>query len=217
MGTKLFLLVNFWDNIFKTVFPKQCFLFSTLNSKLSWNICKLRPKVRNGQNIPHESPNFTNYFFQSNFTYNFSNVSTSLTPHYQILFFVFYSKFQNVYEHVYLASQIVKWQNGRRSNFYMVKWTLIYAQLDVLKKKKTFLRQNWKFWDHFPFITFMLGNFLYLILTYDLCKWETLDFQNNLHIVAQHLCRRRATDIATYKLNKAKAISAKLLVVNLKN
>ena len=68
---------------FQTVFPKQSFLFSILNSKLSWNIGNLRPKLRNGQNLPHECPNFTNHFFKSNFTYNFSHVSTSLTPHYQ--------------------------------------------------------------------------------------------------------------------------------------
>ena len=29
---------------------------------------ELRHKVRNGQNLPHESPNFTNHFFQSHFT-----------------------------------------------------------------------------------------------------------------------------------------------------
>ena len=94
-------------------------------------MCKLRPKVRNGQNLPHESPNFTNFFFRSNFIYNFSHVFTGLTPHYKTVFFLFFSfcyfKLQNVYEHVYLASQIVKWQNGRRSNFYMVKWTLMYV------------------------------------------------------------------------------------------
>ena len=80
-------------------------------------MCKRRHKVRNGQNLPHESPNFTNYFFQSNFTYNLSHFSTSLRPDYQnsffeIFFFVFYSKLQDIYEHVYLASQIVEFQNG---------------------------------------------------------------------------------------------------------
>jgi hypothetical protein len=49
---------------------------------------KMRHKVRNGQNLPHESPNFTNYYFQSDFTYNFSHFSTSLRPHYQNSFFL---------------------------------------------------------------------------------------------------------------------------------
>ena len=48
---------------------------------------KMRHKVRNGQNLPHESPNFTNYFL-SNFTYNLSHFSTSLRPNYQNSFFL---------------------------------------------------------------------------------------------------------------------------------
>ena len=63
LGTKLLLLVDFWDQIFKTVFPKFFVWFSTLYSKMSRNMRKMRHKVRNGQNLPHESPNFTNYFF----------------------------------------------------------------------------------------------------------------------------------------------------------
>ena len=82
LGTKLVLLVNFWDHIFKTVFPKKN-LFSTQNSKMSWNMCKLRHKVRNCQNLPHKSLNFTNYFFKSNFTYNLGHVSPNLRPNYQ--------------------------------------------------------------------------------------------------------------------------------------
>ena len=73
LGTKLLTLVDFWDPIFKTVFPKDFFLFSTLNSKTSRNMRKMRHKVRNGQNLPHESPNFTSNFFQSDFTYNLSH------------------------------------------------------------------------------------------------------------------------------------------------
>ena len=37
LGTNLLLLVNFWDQIFMTVFPEDFFLFSTLNSKTSKN------------------------------------------------------------------------------------------------------------------------------------------------------------------------------------
>ena len=48
---------------------------------------KMRHKVRNGQNLPHESPNFTNYFFQSDFTYNLGHFLTSLRPYYQNSFF----------------------------------------------------------------------------------------------------------------------------------
>jgi hypothetical protein len=44
---------------------------------------------------------------------------------------VFYSKLQNVYEHVYLASPSVNCQNGRRSNFDMVKWTLMYTVIII--------------------------------------------------------------------------------------
>ena len=66
LGTKLVLLVDFWDHIFKTIFPKHFFLFSILDFRMSRNMCKLRRKVRNGQSLPHKCPNFTNYFFQSN-------------------------------------------------------------------------------------------------------------------------------------------------------
>ena len=111
LGTKLVLLVDFWDHIFKTVFPKHFFI---VQSKMSRNMCELRHRVRNGQNLLHESPNFRNYFFLSNFTDNLVHFSTSLRPHYQYRFFpsifflnVFYSKLQDVLEHVYLASQIV--------------------------------------------------------------------------------------------------------------
>ena len=40
----------------------------------------MRHKVRNGQNLPHESQNFTKKKIQSNFTYNLSHFSTSLRP-----------------------------------------------------------------------------------------------------------------------------------------
>ena len=76
LGTKLPLLVDFWDQLFKTVFP-IFFLFSTLNSKMSRNMRKVFHKVCTGQNLPHESPNFTNYFFQSDFMYNLSQFSSS--------------------------------------------------------------------------------------------------------------------------------------------
>ena len=36
-------------------------------------MCNLRHKVRNGQNLPHKIPNFTNNFFLSNFRYNFGH------------------------------------------------------------------------------------------------------------------------------------------------
>ena len=99
LGTKLVLLVDFWDHIFKTVFPKHFFLFFTLNSKMSRNMRKMRHKVRYGQNLHHESLNFTNYLFWSNFVYNLSYFSTSLTPHYQNNFtkyFFFHSTLQDV-------------------------------------------------------------------------------------------------------------------------
>ena len=59
LGTKLLLLVDSLDQIFKTVFSEDFLLFSTLNSKMSRNMRKMLHKVRNDQNLPHESPNFT--------------------------------------------------------------------------------------------------------------------------------------------------------------
>ena len=37
---------------------------------MSRNMRTFGHKVPNGQNLPHESPNFTNYFFQSNIMHN---------------------------------------------------------------------------------------------------------------------------------------------------
>ena len=73
---------------FQNSFPYFLF-FSTLNSKMSRKMRKMRHKVLNGQNLPNESPNFTNNFFQSNFTYNLSHFFTSLRPDYQNIFFCF--------------------------------------------------------------------------------------------------------------------------------
>ena len=53
-------------------------------------MCKLRRKVRNGQNLPHESLNFTNLKKKSNFTDNFGHFSTSRRPHYQYSFFLIF-------------------------------------------------------------------------------------------------------------------------------
>ena len=47
----------------------------------------VRHKVRIGQKIPHESPNFKNYFFLSNFMDNLGHFSRNLRPHYQNIFF----------------------------------------------------------------------------------------------------------------------------------
>ena len=78
-------------------------------------------------------------FFQSSFRYNLCHFSTILRPRYHTSFFlnifVFFSKLQDVYKHVYLASQIVQCQNGRRSNFYMVEWTLMYSLVDIPNAK----------------------------------------------------------------------------------
>ena len=87
---------------FQNSFPLFFFvLFYPLNSKISWNMRNMHHKVRNGQNLPHESLNLINNFFQSNFIYNLRHFSTSLRPHYQNsfflnIFFVFYSKLQDV-------------------------------------------------------------------------------------------------------------------------
>ena len=63
LGTKLVPIKGFLDHIYETVFPKHFLkVFFTLNSKMSRKMCKLRHKVPNGQNLPLESPNFTNFF-----------------------------------------------------------------------------------------------------------------------------------------------------------
>ena len=59
---------------FKTVFPKYFKFFSTINSKMPKNMCKLRHKVHNGHFYPHESQNFkhfTIFFSNLNFYLNF--------------------------------------------------------------------------------------------------------------------------------------------------
>ena len=71
---------------FQNSFPLT-FVCSTQNSKMYRNMCNLRHKVRNGQNLPHyESSNFTNFFLKSDFTYNFSYFFASLKPHFKIFF-----------------------------------------------------------------------------------------------------------------------------------
>ena len=50
---------------------------------MSGNMCKLRHKMRNNKNLTHESPNFTNCFFLSNFLYYLGLFFRSLRPHYQ--------------------------------------------------------------------------------------------------------------------------------------
>ena len=79
---------QFFLYIYETTFSKQLVLFSILHSKMSRNVCQLRHKVRNGQHLPHESPNFRNYLFPSDFTDNLVNLSTSLGPHQQNSFFL---------------------------------------------------------------------------------------------------------------------------------
>ena len=63
-------------------------------------MCKLCHKVRNGQMLPHESPNFRNNPFLSSFTDNLGHFSTNLRPHYQNSFvlniFFLYCKLQDV-------------------------------------------------------------------------------------------------------------------------
>ena len=96
----------FWQ-ISETTFSNQfsliffC-LFSILNSKISRNMCKLLHKVRNGQNLLHESPKFTNNFLSSHFTYNLSHFLTSLKPQYH------YSIFLNFFLFSTLNSMISK-------------------------------------------------------------------------------------------------------------
>ena len=48
----------------KQFFQKKILLFSFLTSRMSRKMCKLRHRVRNGKNLPHESPNFENFHGQ---------------------------------------------------------------------------------------------------------------------------------------------------------
>ena len=55
---------------------------------MSGNMCKLRRKLRNGQNLPCGSPNFSYNFFVSYFTVNLGHFATNLRPYYQNSFFL---------------------------------------------------------------------------------------------------------------------------------
>ena len=130
LGTTLVLLVYFWDHTFETVFPQNRFSFFTLNSKSLETCVNCVKKCKTTKIYPHESLNFRNSLKKSNFTNNLGYFSTSLRPHYQnsfflFFFFLFFSKLQDVQENVYLASQIVLCWNRRWSNFNMVEWSLI--------------------------------------------------------------------------------------------
>ena len=46
----------------KKSFPQTIFFFAILKSWMPKNMCTLRHKVRNGQNLPHESPTFRHFF-----------------------------------------------------------------------------------------------------------------------------------------------------------
>ena len=72
----------FWkisEDAFSKQFHLNNFFSSTLNSKMSRQLCKLHHKVRDGQNLHHASPNITNFFFWSKLKYNLSHFSTSLS------------------------------------------------------------------------------------------------------------------------------------------
>ena len=76
----------------ETTFSKHCFLiflflFCNLNSKISWNMCTWRHKVCKGPMLPHQSPNFWNYFF-SVYIYGQKTFFTNLQPHNQNSFFL---------------------------------------------------------------------------------------------------------------------------------
>ena len=83
-GQNQFLL-----QISETTFSKQISLifFCNVHSKMFRNMYKLRQKVRNGQNLPQESPNFRNYFFLSNFMDNLVRFFTSLPKQREISIF----------------------------------------------------------------------------------------------------------------------------------
>ena len=66
LGTKLVVLLVFWDHIFKTVVPKSFFwLFSTWNWRFSRNMCQLLHKLCSSQNISPWCSNFEIIFFKA--------------------------------------------------------------------------------------------------------------------------------------------------------
>ena len=54
---------------------------------MSRDMCKLRHKLRNGQNLPNESPNFRNNFFLTNFKDDLGHFSTNVRQYFQTVFF----------------------------------------------------------------------------------------------------------------------------------
>ena len=63
-GYKYSSFCGFLRPHFKAVYPKQCFLLPTQSLRMPRNVCKMHHKVRNGQNLPHEGPNFRNEFYR---------------------------------------------------------------------------------------------------------------------------------------------------------
>ena len=92
LGTKLVFLVDFWDHIFKTVFPKQFFWFCILNSKMFRNMCKLRHKMHNSQKKFSKNAKIKKkkLFFSKWPLRQFRAFSKSLRPHKQDSFFQFF-------------------------------------------------------------------------------------------------------------------------------
>ena len=67
---KTFFLLISETSFSKQFFLNNIFLFSTLNLRM----CKLRLKMRNSQNLSHESPNLRNIFL-SNFTDHITKIA----------------------------------------------------------------------------------------------------------------------------------------------
>ena len=104
MGTKLVLLVDFWDHIFKTVFPIIFFLvFYSKTPKCLVTCVKCVTRCVTAKIYTW------NYLFWSNFTYKLSYFSTSLTPHYQNNFTKYFFLFSTL--HSRMSKNMCIWRH----------------------------------------------------------------------------------------------------------
>ena len=71
------------ESTFQTVFPKQFSFFSSLNSRMSINICKLHQQVCNSQNLLHVSKFFLYFLFSKKLKKQFRIFYTILRLDYQ--------------------------------------------------------------------------------------------------------------------------------------
>ena len=127
--------ISFFLWIYETTISKQfslknflLFCLSILTFKMSWNMCKLRHKVGNGQNIPLK---FNFKLFQSCFSnkifyFHFRPSKTySSNPSLKsILGLYVFEKFEREAKILFEKSEL-NFENSVGTQIYMAEWTLI--------------------------------------------------------------------------------------------